>query len=114
MQNYFGNIIWTNHALKRLNERQFPQEMALTAFKYPDEVIKNKDGSTEYKKRINNSFITTIAKQNEKKEWVVISCWIDPPIPGTDDYKKKRRYQEYRNSSGWKKLFLILKNQLGF
>lgn len=113
MQN-FGGVIWTHHALRRLDERKLPQEMAFAAFQNPDQVIKNNDGSTEYKKKFGNSFVNTVAKQNEKKEWIIISCWIDPPMAGTADFKKKEAYGKYKKAGFWGKLFIIFKNQLGF
>ncbi len=113
--NSYGGVIWTNHALERLGQRGLTQELALQAFKNPTEIITGKNpGTQEFQKKIQESLITVIAKKNEKKEWVVLSCWIDPPLPGSIDIKKKEAYKKYRKSSFWGKLFITLKNQLGF
>jgi hypothetical protein len=72
------------------------------------------DGTIEYIKKYQNSTITLIVKPNERRELLVLSAWIDPPLPGTQDAKKRDQYQEYRKATGWKKIWLIIKQQLGF
>ncbi len=110
----FRDLIWTNHALDRLEQRKLPQEIAWTAFRYPDEVLKGKQaGSYEYRKRYQNSLITLIATQNERREWVVLSVWIDPPLPGTADAKKQKYWQEYKRAGFWGKWWVMLKQTLG-
>lgn len=114
-QQYYGNVIWTNHALERLGERGLSQELAWQAFKNPDRTIKGKEkGTVEYQKRFHKSLVIIIAKQNEKGEWVILSCWIDPPLPGSIDARKKEEYKRYKQASFWGKLLLTLKKQLGF
>lgn len=110
---YYGNVIWTNHALIKLGERGLSQELAWQAFKNPDRTLKGK-GTVEYQKRFHKSLVTIIAKQNEKGEWVILSCWIDPSLPDTIDARKKEEYKKYKQASFWGKLFLTLKKQLGF
>jgi hypothetical protein len=60
-------------------------------------------GTTEYQKRFGKYYVTVIAKQNEKGQWIVLSCWMDPPMYGTADYEKKQQYnrymKDYRKSS---------------
>ncbi len=103
---YFGNAIWTNHALERLEQRKLPQDLAWKAFQYPDKTIPGKQtGSTEYQKYVGNSLVTVIAKKNEEGEWIILSCWVDPPLPGTIDYIKKQDYVSSRkqeNKSYWR------------
>ncbi len=111
----YGGAIWTNHALQRLSERGLSQAIAWDTFKYPDKVLEGKKtGTTEYQKRVGNSLATIIATQNEKKEWIILSCWIDPPLPGSIDHKKYAQYKNYQKASGFKKFLLILKQQLGW
>ncbi len=111
----YGGIIWTNHALERLGQRGLSQELAWQAYRYPDTMRSGKErGTTEFQKKIGNSTITLIAKKNENNEWIVLSNWIDPPLPGTIDYFKKRQYKEYQKAGFWKKLWLIFRSQLGF
>lgn len=112
--NIYGGIIWTNHALDKLEERGLTQDLALQAFKHPDHTIKgHKINTTEYQKRVKKFLITVIVAKNEKNECVVISVWIDPPLPGSIDYKKQEEYKKYQKSSFWGKLFLTFKKQLG-
>jgi hypothetical protein len=113
--NHFGGVIWTNHALERLKQRNMTQNMAFEAFSNADRVIPGKKlHTTEYQKRINNYFVTVIATKNEKNEWILLSCWVDPPMPGSIDVKKRNNYLAYKNASGWRKIWLTLKEQLGF
>ncbi len=110
----YGGIIWTNHALERLVQRGLSQSDALSAFKNPDRSFPGKNpGSVEYIKKFSNSTITIIAKKNDRNEWVVISAWIDPPLPGSADWYKKQDYTKYQKAGFWGKLFLTLKHQLG-
>ncbi|MDQ3239165.1 MAG: DUF4258 domain-containing protein [bacterium] len=113
-QTYYGNAIWTNHALERIGQRGLTQELVSNAFQYPDNSIPGKQsGTTEYQKRKGKSLITVIAKQNEKREWLILSCWIDPPLAGSIDIKKKEYWQSYKKAGFWGKFWLILKKQFG-
>ena len=110
-----GNLVWTNHALERLAERQFSRTKALEAFIHPNEIKAGKQpGTEEYRKRMGNQTVTLIVATNDRGEKVVISCWINPPVYGTRDYYQKQKYREYQNASPLKKIWLIIKEQLGF
>ena len=110
----YGNLIWTKHALLQLKQRKLSQELAYQAFTQPDKTKPGKKNNTvEYKKKINKSTITLIASKNEKSEWIVISTWIDPPLPGTLDAKNKKVYWNYQEAGFWGKLWIIIKEQFG-
>lgn len=112
---YFGKVIWTNHALERLSARKLPQDIAFDAFQHPDKTVPGKNpGSTEYQKLIGPSLVTIIAKKNEKQQWIILSCWIDPPFPGTEDYRQKELYKKYRKSGFWGQLWYMVRKQIGF
>lgn len=112
--NHYRNLIFTNHALERIKERKLMQQMAYDTFTAPDSVAEGKrTGTKEFRKRFEVSTVTLIATQNEKNEWVVLSVWIDPPLPGTKDFQEKERYHAYRKAGFWGKFWLTLKNQLG-
>lgn len=114
-QPYYGGIIWTTHALERLKRRGLPQDWALQTFKHPDQSSPgNQSGSMIYEKKFDKKRVSVIAKQNEKNEWIILSCWIDPPMPGSPDAKEKEVYRKYQKASGWKKMLLIIKQQLGW
>ena len=72
----YGGVIWTNHARKRLYERQITQSDAWYSFQHPDKQLPGKvPGSKRYYKDYDNQRIEVIATQNEKKEWIILSCW---------------------------------------
>src|SRR3989344_400955 len=82
-QRNFVGAIWTNHALERLDQRGLTQNLAGQAFKNSDFSNPGKQaGTIEFKKKFNNSTVTIIAKKNERQEWIILSCWIDPPLAG--------------------------------
>lgn len=101
---FYENTIWTNHALERLADRRMSQHMVWKAFQYPDSSTKLKDGATQCVKRFGIHTITVIAKQNEQFEWLIISCWMDPPLKGTQDDIKRRRYFKYQNADLFTKI----------
>lgn len=111
---HYGGVIWTNHALDRLHQRKLPQHLAFTAFSSPDARHRGKQpGTTELQKQYQNSTITLIVKQNERREWIILSAWIDPPLPGTLDHKKKEAWKKSRKAGFWGRLWYELKKQLG-
>jgi len=115
LNKHYGNIIWTNHALDRLNQRGLTQSLAYQSFAHPDKKFPGKNhGTTEFQKKTAKSLVTIIATQNEQKEWLVLSCWINPPLPGSIDIEKKNYYRAYKKASFWGKFWVILKRQLGF
>lgn len=103
-QRDFGGIIWTHHALARLDQRGLTQDIAYNAFRYPDKVEKAREGGSEFVKWSGKSRITVIAKQNERGEWLVVSNWVDPPLYGTTDYYKKKDYQAYKRMPWWARM----------
>lgn len=110
----YGNAIWTNHALERLEARRMPQSVAYKAFSSPDTSTRGKkQGTWEYTKTIQGHLITIIAKQNEKGEWIILSCWADPPFVGSMDIKKNEEYRKYKKAGFWGKFWLTFKKQLG-
>jgi hypothetical protein len=114
-QQYYAGAIWTNHALERLDQRGLSQDLAGRTFNAPDKSFPGKQaGTIEYQKRFGTSLVTVIAKQNEKNEWIILSCWIDPPLAGTQDHKKQQQWRNYQKASFWGKMWHIVKQQLGF
>ncbi len=110
-----ADIIFTNHARTRLQERKLLETMALETILYPDSSnTGKKTGTKEFKKRFDASTVTVIATQNNQQQWVILSCWIEPPFPGTKDYDHRQRYHAYKKAGFWKKLWITVKNQLGF
>lgn len=111
---YYGGAIWTNHALGRLGQRGLTQELAWEAFNRPDREVKGREkGTMQYEKRFGRSLVTIIAKQNDKREWIIISCWVDPPLLGSIDIGKKEEYKKYQKASFLGKFLMTARKQLG-
>lgn len=76
MQKDYGGIIWTNHALDRLRQRNIKQGEAWATWKRPDSSkFDNKKGVWVYRRSINSQAIEVVAKKNEKGNWIVLSVW---------------------------------------
>ncbi len=108
-----AEFIWTTHAKQRLADRKIPTDFVMQALAHPDRKQPAKDGSIAFEKRINHQTVAAIIKQNEAGEYIILSCWIDPPNPGTKDFKSKERYRMTQKASGWKKFWLAFLTQIG-
>lgn len=105
--------IFTNHALDRLDDRKIPQKLVLLAFNHPDHSRQlDSHGTMEYSKSINNHLVSVVAKKNNAGEWIIISCWAEPPFAGSSDIAKKQRYQAYLRAGFFGKLWFHVKRQL--
>lgn len=109
-----SEIIWTKHALKRNKERKINQKWIEKTIKYPDNYSRIEGEKIESNKNFGNHTVTVITKRTESGNNLILSAWINPPVKGTKDYKKEKYYKSLKNSSGYKKLLIILKNHLGF
>lgn len=84
----FGGVIWTNHSLARLKERNIKQGDAWATWRNPDQSrYAAAKGSFIYYKTYQNIRIEVVAKQNERKEWIILSVW-SKPVNNTNQYKK--------------------------
>lgn len=91
MDKNFGGVIWTNHALQRLRERGIKQGDAWATFKRPDQSrYAASKGAWVYYKTYGNQKVEVVAKQNEKKEWIILSVWSKPVY----DNGKKTTYRK--------------------
>lgn len=100
MDRNFGGVIWTNHALSRLRERGIKQGDAWAVWRNPDQskYAKAKDAWIYYK-IYGSQRIEVVAKQNEKKQWIILSVWSQPVY---------RDVKAPQKSSIWKNLVKIL------
>lgn len=90
MDNHFGGVIWTNHALDRLRERGIKQGDAWATWRNPEQSRKGSSpGSWVYYKNYGNTQIEVVAKQNEKKEWLILSVW-SRPVYGNKNFPNKK------------------------
>lgn len=107
-------IIFTDHALQRLQERYFKKTMVEYTVTSPDQVSPGKQkGTTEYVKTIEGKKVTAIVGTARTGEPLILSCWIDPPYEGTADYKKKQRYLAYKKASFWGRLWMEIQKLFG-
>ncbi len=110
----YMDLIFTNHAIDKMAQRGIRQEDAYETFKHPDLQKNDRANSFEFIKQFTEFKISLIGKQNEKGEWVAISVWRDPPLPGTADAKEKVEWKGYSKAGFWGKLWHEAKQQLGF
>jgi len=76
MDNHFGGVNWTNHALDRLRQRGIKQGDAWATWRNPEHSKKGTGvGSWVYYRNYNGVQIEVVAKQNENKEWIILSAW---------------------------------------
>jgi hypothetical protein len=76
MDNHFGGVIWTNHALSRLRERGIKQGDAWATWRNPQESRRGKiPGSWVFYRTYGGTKIEVVAKQNEKSQWIILSIW---------------------------------------
>jgi hypothetical protein len=90
------------------------RDIVLETFLHPDSSFAGKQtGTTEYRKRFQSSLVTVIGKQNERSEWLLLSAWIDPPLAGTADARKREEWRKYQKASVWGKIWMEVLRQLG-
>ena len=76
MDKNYGGVIWTNHVLQRLKDRGIKQGDAWVTWKRPDKSqFARSRGAWVYYRTFGNKRIEVVAKQNDKKEWLIVSVW---------------------------------------
>jgi hypothetical protein len=107
MDNHFGGVIWTNHALDRLRERGIKQGDAWATWNRPEKSYKANlhkgDAAWRYYRTYGDERIEVVAKKNEKGEWVIISVWSDP-VFASKNTKKITISKKYKVSF-WRWLY---------
>jgi hypothetical protein len=111
MDNHFGGVIWTNHAISRMRQRGIKQGDAWATWNRPEQSRKGSgasQGAWVYYRTWGNQKIEVVAKQNEKREWIVISVWSDPVYQNNSPIKIESGGQKY---SFWKSLMRLISNK---
>lgn len=91
MDRNFGGVIWTNHALQRLKERGIKQGDAWATFQRPDQSRFGKaEGAWIYYKTYGSERIEVVAKQNERKQWIILTVW-SRPVFSSHTHKVKKQ-----------------------
>lgn len=106
------NFIWTTHSLERLKERKIPNLLAEQTLNNPDKTYFD-NGATKYEKTFDKQVATGVVKTNDQGEQIVVSFWIDPPNPGTKDFKKQERFLNRTKAGPFKKMYLTFLDQIG-
>ena len=112
MDNHYKGVIWTNHALDRLRERGIKQGDAWATWNHAEQTRKGSaPGSWVYYRTYpvaggagGHERIEVVAKQNEKKEWLILSVWSRPVVG-------KQNYTSSQKTSLWKNLIKIFFNK---
>ena len=79
MDKNYGGVIWTNHALQRLDERGISQGDAWATWSRPDQSrYATAKGAWVYYKTYGSQKIEVVAKKNEHGEWLILSVWSRP------------------------------------
>jgi hypothetical protein len=72
----YRETIWTDHALKRLEERGIKQGDAYAAFRRPDSSRYSKSrGGWIYTKTWGKEKLELVAKENDSRQWVILTVW---------------------------------------
>lgn len=110
---HMSDIIWTNHAKERNKQRQITESWVEGTVNNPDSYREIEDGKTESKKKFENYTVTVITAKSKEGKYLILSTWINPPIYGTNDYKKSEYIKEAKKAGPFKKLLLTIVHQLG-
>ena len=112
-KNEYQGLIFTNHVLERMKQRGITYQQVWETYKFPDEQSELDKGATEHRKKFGSYSVAVIFKHNDKNEVILISCWMDPPLPGSKDAKEKEWWRDYKKAGFWGKLWLTFIKQLG-
>jgi len=86
MDKNFGGVIWTNHALSRMNDRKISQSDAWATWRNPQQSKKARvPGAWVYYRTYGDQRIEVVAKRmppaqraygpKGEKEWIILSVW---------------------------------------
>ncbi|MBI4028782.1 MAG: DUF4258 domain-containing protein [Candidatus Blackburnbacteria bacterium] len=109
MDRKYGGVIWTNHAIQRLEERRINPSEVLATWSNPDQsrpaTARN---SWIYYRTFGNEKIEVVASKNEKGETVILSVWSRPVYSHTG-------YRGRSSSGIWDRVLeKILQSLLGW
>ncbi len=75
MDPHFGGVIWTNHVMDRMRDRGLKQGDAWATWRNPEQSRKGSSGNWVYYRTYGDQRIEVVAKQNERREWIILSVW---------------------------------------
>lgn len=105
----FGGVVWTDHALQRLRKRGIKQGDAWATWRNPQQSrYAASQGAWVYYRTYPGQRIEVVAKQNEKREWIILSVWSKPSQVGPKPSQTGSRpvyYQKKEVEPLWKLIF---------
>lgn len=111
-KNEYQGLILTNHTLDRMRQRGITNQQIWETYKFPDAQEESKNGATQRQKKFGSYTITVIYKHNPQHETIILSVWMDPPLPGSRDAKEKDWWRKYKKAGFLGKLWLQLTKQI--
>ncbi len=104
-------VVLTRHASERILSRNIlEKDIENTIFNY-DKKVENKNGLVEFRKKLGQYYYKVIAKA-DRENWVVVSSWVDPPLPGSFDLVKKERYSRYLSAGLGGKIWMQIRRAI--
>lgn len=112
-KNEYKSLILTNHAIDRISQRAITEEDIWQTYKSPDFQEERKNNAVLRSKRFKNYEISIIYKYSTENKPIILSVWMEPPIPGSKDAKEKEWWGKYKRAGFWGKIFLTFQKQIG-
>lgn len=107
MDQHFGGVIWTNHALERLRERGISQSDAWATWSTPDQSrYAATKGAWVYYKTYDDQKIEVVAKKNEEGKWIILTVWSRPVFQKGAPHAHAPHHKG--GKSLWRRLFELL------
>ncbi len=104
MERIFNGVVFTNHALERLEQRNIKQGDAWATLSHPGSSREaQRKGSWVFYRTYGDRTIEVVASKNERGEWVVLSVW-DKPVG------QMKSGAKIKSTSIWKRVLLELKS----
>ena len=89
MKKEYQGVIFTNHALNRLYNRQVGQQKACLTLKKPQKKEPGKTlGSFKFSRDFDDYLLQLIAKKNNQNQWIILTCWVKDKSPRRQTKKR--------------------------
>lgn len=89
MKNEYRGVIFTNHALNRLHNRNVSQQKAYQTLKSSQKKQRGKTpGSFKFSRDFGDYLLQLIAKKNDQNQWIILTCWVRDKSPRRQTKKK--------------------------
>ena len=106
-------IIWTKHAIERNKERQVTAAWVESTINNPDQSFPENEGRTKFIKKFEEQTVSVITAIASEGGYLVLSAWIDPPNPGTIDYKNEQFEKKMKIAGNLRRFLFTFLRQIG-